>query len=122
MEDLETFITETGPIKHNQATDIVRKLCDKSTTHALVKDNESHDSITDEYLVTDRYGPYEFHGVMIDTGAAGKSTAGHSQYIAYEKLFGKTPIDTKKEGAIKAIFGIGSTTLISSIIILTPIG
>jgi hypothetical protein len=59
---------------------------------------------------------------MIDTGAAGKSTAGYNQYTAYEKLFGKTPIDTGQEGAVKATFGIGSTTSVGSITILTPIG
>jgi hypothetical protein len=58
---------------------------------------------------------------MIDTGAAGKSTAGYNQYTAYEKLFGKTPIDTGQEGAVKATFGIGSTTSISNITISTLI-
>jgi hypothetical protein len=59
---------------------------------------------------------------MIDTGAAGKSIAGYNQYTAYEKLFGKTLIDTGQEGAVKATFGIGLTTLVGSITILTPIG
>jgi hypothetical protein len=59
---------------------------------------------------------------MIDTRAAGKSTAGYNQYTAYEKLFRKTPIDTGQEGAVKATFGIGSTTSVGSITILTPIG
>ena len=58
---------------------------------------------------------------MINIGVARKSIASYSQYIMYEKLFGKTPIDTKKEGAVKATFGISSTTLIGSITILTPI-
>jgi hypothetical protein len=58
---------------------------------------------------------------MINTGAARKSTAGYNQYTTYEKLFRKTPIDTGQEGAIKATFGIGLTTSVGSIIILTPI-
>jgi hypothetical protein len=59
---------------------------------------------------------------MIDTGAAGKFTAGYNQYTAYKKLFEETLINTGQERAVKATFGIGSTTLISSITILTPIG
>jgi hypothetical protein len=123
-EESDIFVTEAGhPIEQAQATDIVRKLSDKAVTHALLKDNDSYDyANSNECFVTDRYGPGEFHGVMIDTGAAGKFTAGYNQYTAYEKLFGKTPIDTGQEGAVKATFGIGSITSIGSIMILTPIG
>jgi hypothetical protein len=59
---------------------------------------------------------------MIDTEAAGKSTAGYNQYTAYKKLFGETSINTGQEGAVKATFGIGLITLIGSITISTPIG
>lgn len=122
-EESDVFITEAGyPIEQVKATEIVRKLSDKATTHALLKNNDSYDEANNECFATDRYGPNEFHGIMIDTGAAGKSTAGYNQYIAYEKLFGKTPIDTGQEGAVKATFGIGSTTSIGSITIPTPIG
>ena len=59
---------------------------------------------------------------MIDTGAAGKSTAGHNQYTTYERLFGKTFINTGQEGAVTATFGISLTTSIGSITIPIPIG
>jgi hypothetical protein len=59
---------------------------------------------------------------MINTGAAGKSTAGYNQYTAYKKLFEETPINTSQKRAVKATFGIGLTTLIGSITILTLIG
>jgi hypothetical protein len=59
---------------------------------------------------------------MVNTGAAGKFTAGYNQYTVYKKLFRKTLINTGQEGAVKATFGIGSTTLIGSITISTPIG
>jgi hypothetical protein len=58
---------------------------------------------------------------MINTGAAGKSTAGYNQYTTYKKLFRKTLIDTGQEGAVKVTFNIGLTTLIDSITISTPI-
>jgi hypothetical protein len=75
-EASDVFMTEAGhPIEQAQATDIVQKLSDKAVTHALLKNNDSYD----ECFVTDRYRPGEFHGVMIDTGAAGKSAAGYNQ-------------------------------------------
>jgi hypothetical protein len=38
------------------------------------------------------------------------------------RLFGNVNIDKLKEGTVTAIFGIGLTILIGSIIINTPIG
>jgi hypothetical protein len=116
-------MTEAGhPIKQEQAADIVRKLSNKAVTYALLKDNDSYNYANIECFVTDRYRPGEFHGVMIDTGAARKSTAGYNQYTTYKKLFGKTPINTGQKRAVKATFGIGSTTSIGSITISTLIG
>jgi hypothetical protein len=78
--------------------------------------------VDNEYFATDRYRPDEFHGIIIDTGAAGKSTAGYNQYAAYERLFGKTPIKTTQEGGtVKPTFGIGLTS-IGSITVRAPIG
>jgi hypothetical protein len=123
-EESDVFVTEAGhSIKQAQATDIVRKLLDKAVTHALLKDNDSYDyTNSNKCFVTDQYRPGEFHGVMIDTGAAGKFTAGYNQYTVYKKLFGETPIGTSQEEAVKATFSIGLTTLIGSITILTLIG
>ncbi|RKF62320.1 hypothetical protein OnM2_034089 [Erysiphe neolycopersici] len=56
------------------------------------------------------------------TGAAGKSTAGFNQYLAYNKIFGDTQINAKQKGAVNATFRIGSTTSIGSISINNPIG
>jgi hypothetical protein len=99
-----------------QVTDIVQRLSDKATTHSLLKSNPL--DADNEYFAIDRHGPDEFHGIMIDTGAAGKSTAGFNQYAAYGRVFGKTT----QEGTVKATFSIGSTTSIGSIIISTRIG
>jgi hypothetical protein len=110
-EESDVFVTEARhPIEQAQATDIVRKLSDKAVTHALLKDNDLYNH-ANECFVTDRYRPGEFHGVIINTGAAGKSTAGYNQYTTYEKLFEETPINTGQERAVKAMFGIGLTTV-----------
>jgi hypothetical protein len=89
------FVTEAGHlIKQAQATNIIQKLSNKAVTHALLKDNNSYDYANNKCFVTDRYRPGEFHGVIIDTKAAGKSTAGYNQYTAYKKLFRETLINT----------------------------
>lgn len=45
------------------------------------------------YLLNDRYGPNVFHGILIDTGATGRSTAGLGQYKALQSLFGPHQLD-----------------------------
>ena len=59
---------------------------------------------------------------MIDTGASKRSTAGYSQYLAYQRLNTSVSIDTTKAGAINIQFGIGLTLSIGSIIVNTPAG
>ena len=68
-----------------------------------------------------RYTPQEFYGVMIDTGASRRSTAGYGQYLAYKKI-SNIDIDIAQAGAINVQFGIGSTPSIGLITVNTPIG
>ena len=92
------------------------------TAHALTSSIPINDvKIDDEtYLINHRYGPNVFHGILIDTGAAGCSTAGISQFQAFESLFGPHKLD--KSRTIDVKFGIGNATSIGSISVLTPIG
>ncbi|POS84449.1 hypothetical protein EPUL_003494 [Erysiphe pulchra] len=121
--DSETFITEVGTIDSKEALAIVTKLTDRSIAHALLKYNddvevENHTlapTLATSFIATDQYGPSKFHGIMIDTGAAGKSTAGYNQYQAYCQIFSNTPINLADKGVVNATFGIGSTTSIGSI-------
>ncbi len=79
-EESHVFLTEAGYlIEQAQVTDIIQRLSDKAATHALLKNNPLNTD-NNEYFVTDRYGPDEFHSIMINTGAAGRSTAGYNQY------------------------------------------
>ena len=117
-EESDIFIIEVGhSIEQEQAMDIIWKLSDKAITHTLLKSNDLYDNANNKYFATDWYGLNEFHGIMINIGVARKSTAGYNQYTAYEKLFGKTLINTGQEEIVKATFGISSTTSISSITI-----
>ncbi|KHJ31346.1 hypothetical protein EV44_g3357 [Erysiphe necator] len=128
LNDTEMFLTEVGAINKADATLIVNQLFNRSATHALLKNLDNNEEVTittnptASFLLESRYGCEMFYGIMIDTGAAGKSTAGYNQYLAYCHLFGKTYIDRSNEGAVNATFGIGSTISIGSITINTPIG
>ena len=70
---------------------------------------------------TDRYTDKEFYGIMVDTGASYRSTAGYGQYLAYKRL-SNTNIDTTQAGVANVQFGIGQTASLSLIIINTLIG
>jgi hypothetical protein len=109
------FITEIDSIDPSNARNMAMNLANNVMSHMLLKGQS--------IFTLDRYGPTHFYGILIDTGAAGESTAGYGQYKAYTRLFGneKVNIDKSKEGAVTATFGIGSTTSIGSIIMNTPL-
>ena len=46
-----------------------------------------------------QYNNKEFYGIMINTGASNKSTAGFGQYQAYKRLY-NTDLNTIKVGAV----------------------
>jgi hypothetical protein len=53
------------------------------------------------YITTKRYTSKEFYGVIINTGASKKSTAGYRQYLVYKNTTtDNTDIDTMQIGAI----------------------
>ncbi|KAI0995527.1 hypothetical protein K3495_g12652 [Podosphaera aphanis] len=118
------FITETGEISRKDASLLITQLSDNSAIHAMLRDNDTVSSdesyyhphpTTEILLTTQRYDSKQFHGILIDTGAAGKSTAGYNQYLAFNKTFGNIPINVEHKGAVNATFGIGSTISIGSI-------
>jgi hypothetical protein len=75
------------------------------------------------YITTEHYTPKEFYGVIIDTDAFKKSTAGYGQYFAYKATTNDyADIDITQTGAINVQFGISSTALIGSVKVKTPIG
>ena len=60
---------------------------------------------------------------MIDTGASKKSTAGYGQYLVYKTTTNDNiNIDIMQTGAVNVQFSIGSTILIGSVKVKTPIG
>jgi hypothetical protein len=103
----------------------VINLADQSFAHAVTGnypiDNNINNSDLFAYTITNWYTLNEFYGIMIDTGASKKSTAGYGQYLAYKKVNNIT-INTTKAGTINVQFGISSIPSIGSITIDIPIG
>jgi len=73
------------------------------------------------YTANTRYTG-DFVGIMIDTGASTKSTAGIGQFDALQKLDSKVALDVSTKGQVKIQFGIGMAPSIGSTDIDTPIG
>ena len=75
------------------------------------------------YITTECYTPKEFYGVIIDTGAFKKSTAGYRQYLTYKATTNNnTDINTTQTRAVNVQFSISLTALIGLIAVKTLIG
>src|SRR6266571_4524154 len=88
------FLTTFRPFTDSQAFNIMIVLTDYSFTHLIVPKNYfASTTVTDimdheqdpfAYITIERYTPKEFYGVIIDTNASKKSTAGYKQYLTYK--------------------------------------
>ena len=123
------FFTSLGTLK--QAEAVTATLANRSFDHAITgvdsataaNDLTSNDDLNSfTYVTTDRYTSKMFYGIMIDTGASTRSTAGYGQYLAYKNHVGDVSIDRAKANAVEVKFGIGSTSSVGSVMIKTPIG
>lgn len=61
-------------------------------------------------------------GILVDTGAAHKSTAGLNQFEALQKQQPSIKIDKSRAGEVKVKFGVGGAISIGATTIQTPIG
>ncbi len=119
----DTFITSFGTI--HSAKIITTDLANRSFDHAITGSNpdlKRYESDPFTYITSERYTSDEFYGIMIDTGASKRSTAGYGQYLAYKKNVTPIQVDKAKAGAVNVQFGIGSTSSIGSLLLDTPIG
>src|SRR6266571_1941853 len=122
------FLTTFRPFMDSQAFNITTVLADCSFTHLIAPKNHSISTpVTDHkqdpfaYITTERYTPKEFYGVIIDTGASKKSTAGYRQYLAYKATNDNADIDITQTGAVNVQFSIGLTASIRSVAVKTLI-
>ncbi|RKF54385.1 hypothetical protein GcM3_209021 [Golovinomyces cichoracearum] len=110
-DSYEFFNTECGEFTTIQAISLTQWLSRISAKHALTSIVQKVDLVELDgvFLIQDRYGPTSsFHGILVDSGAAGPSTADYKQYQAFVKTLGPTKLCATKQKYFK--FGIGSTT------------
>ncbi|KAI0992301.1 hypothetical protein K3495_g15885, partial [Podosphaera aphanis] len=115
------FHTECGTLDIALAQSATQEINTGITRHALTGEAGNLEIDSNTFAISK--SPFDsevFFGILIDTGAAGKSTAGYRQYQAFMKIFGPTTIDTSVQ--INVRFGIGTTKSLGIITILTPIG
>ena len=102
LDEVDHFMTSFGEIK---AVQTYTNLADHAFTHSLVRtvpvsaNANQHSDLFAYVTTTQRYTADRFYGVMIDTGAFKRSTAGWDQFQAYQKNYGAT-IDTTTAGAV----------------------
>ena len=77
--------------------------------------------ITVDAFLSSRYSTGVFMGIMIDTGAANRSTAGQDQFLALQKIQ-DVKLDKSRKGEAKVQFGIGATESLGTADVMTPIG
>ena len=70
----------------------------------------------------DRYDDSEFKGLLIDSGAATRSTGGIGQLKALQRIDNKIILDKDYAGSADFVFGIGKTSSIGVINLDTPVG
>jgi hypothetical protein len=101
-------------------------LANKLFRYLLIKytpNNKDKPNPFSNTLVTDpksRYDKEEFMGILIDTGASIRSTAGYNQLQALLRSEPGLEIDTSTQ--VEVVFGIGTTTTIGTVTLHTLIG
>jgi hypothetical protein len=126
--DATQFHTSIGDISAQEAQGTTAQLADLAFNHALgttttPAEELPQGDITAQLLTAvGRYSANQFMGIIIDTGAARYSTAGHGQMQALQKLVPSTELDSSTKGAVKIQFGIGATSSIGTVVVATPVG
>ena len=103
---LENFTFDAEPLSESFltfGTILTTALADRSFIHTITgKQTPDINPDLDPFAYTTdaaRYNDKEFYGIMINTGALNKSTAGFGQYQAYKRLY-NTNLNTTKAGAV----------------------
>ena len=69
-----------------------------------------------------RYTLNHFYGILVDTGAAERSTGGYPQFQALQSTDKDLQMDESTKGSVHVRFGIGTASSLGSISMKTPIG
>ncbi len=103
---LENFTFNAEPLSESFLTFrimLTTALADRSFIHTIIgKQTPNINPDLDPFTYTTDaawYNNKEFYGIMINTGASNKSTAGFGQYQAYKRLY-NTNLNTIKAGTV----------------------
>ena len=96
---------------------------DSATTVAELQEDQGNgtiESFASNTLL--RYNSSKFYGIIVDTRATQRSTAGIHQFTAFQRLSPDVVLDKLTKSKVVVRFGIGLTSSIGSVTIDTPIG
>jgi len=135
------YLTAFGELTPDEATSMSAALANKAFSHSLTSEDMTKPTLaTDPTPATDhfttdpftytlntsssRYTSDVFLGIVVDTGASKKSTAGYGQFRALQRSNPamELELDTSTKGQVTVQFGIGSTSSIGTANVHTPIG
>jgi hypothetical protein len=125
FESDELFLTSFGPINSAEFVLITSLLADKAFEHRITAKDDIKISEIVPYIYTSitesRYDDREFKGILVNCGAARRSTAGIGQFTALQRLDDSIQLDKSTAGS-KIQFGIGSTSTMGTTKLNTPLG
>ena len=124
----ETFLTSFGKMMTAESTNTTNILADKALKHQITSIDDTVSPTSAEprpysfsTSSTSRYNETEFKRLLIDSGAAVKSTGGIGQLKALQRVI---PVELQETAtnATNIVFGIGSASSIGTVYLGTPIG
>jgi len=111
-------MTSFGPVDGRKAVDLLNQ---QSIYHAFSRTVAKPSPDDVDIFLTDRYSSGVFMGIMIDTGAAIRSTAGEGQFQALQRIQ-DVRLDRSRAGEANITFGIGQTSSLGTVDVSTPVG
>jgi hypothetical protein len=127
FEPDELFLTSLDELRNTES--ITSSLANKAFEHRLTSKDITNAPINEPFDFTftltstteSRYDDREFKGILVNCGAARRSTAGIEQFTALQRLNDSVQLDKSIVGS-KIQFGIGSTSTMGTTELNTPLG
>jgi hypothetical protein len=104
------------------------ELANKACAHLLTTPTDATGPATEadpfvySTTATSRYTSTVFIGIIVDTGASKKSTAGYEQFQALQRIDQTIRLDTLTKGQVSIQFGIGIASSIRTVEVDSLIG
>jgi hypothetical protein len=141
-QDSDCFLTTFGTLSASEAAFVSAELANKACAHLLTAPTDATGTVTEAcaHLLTtptdateadpfvysttakSRYTSTVFVGIMVDTGASKKSTAGYGQFQALQRVNQNIRLDTLTKGQVSVQFGIGIASSIGTVEVNSLIG